>query len=233
MSIKCLTFDLDDTLWDCAPVLQHAEERFYIWLNKNQPHIAKKYTADMLIKHRMDYAADHPELHHDMTTLRKHWLLVLAHEFPQHPHDWIESAFNVIWIARNEVKPYIGVTDMLERLQQSFRIGAITNGNSDITLSGLGSYFDFSIHSEEAGVAKPHPYIFSLAIEKAQAQAHEIIHIGDDAIRDMVGAQQSGMKTVWVNFRNQKWLTNQPQPDVTIDSIKTMEQAILQLAHKQ
>ena len=32
MTIRCIAFDLDDTLWACKPVIEHAEQRFYAWL---------------------------------------------------------------------------------------------------------------------------------------------------------------------------------------------------------
>ncbi|MGC1952714.1 MAG: hypothetical protein WA970_09110, partial [Gammaproteobacteria bacterium] len=32
MTVKCITFDLDDTLWDCESVLMRAETVLYQWL---------------------------------------------------------------------------------------------------------------------------------------------------------------------------------------------------------
>ena len=40
MTIKCVTLDLDDTLWDCAPVIEAAEATFYEWLSENYPELS-------------------------------------------------------------------------------------------------------------------------------------------------------------------------------------------------
>lgn len=37
MSIKLITFDLDDTLWDTAPVIASAEVVLRDWLEANAP----------------------------------------------------------------------------------------------------------------------------------------------------------------------------------------------------
>ena len=41
MSIECITFDLDDTLWDVEPVILRAEELFYQWLSQHCPRITQ------------------------------------------------------------------------------------------------------------------------------------------------------------------------------------------------
>ena len=43
MSIQLITFDLDDTLWDTAPVILSAETVLRDWLEANAPRYAKFY----------------------------------------------------------------------------------------------------------------------------------------------------------------------------------------------
>ena len=50
--LRCITFDLDDTLWDCEPVILRAEQRFYDWVGENFPKIAERYHMNALVKHR-------------------------------------------------------------------------------------------------------------------------------------------------------------------------------------
>ena len=44
--VKCVTLDLDDTLWDCPPVIIAAEKAFYDWLGVRFPRIAEHYELD-------------------------------------------------------------------------------------------------------------------------------------------------------------------------------------------
>ena len=41
--IKCITFDLDDTLWKIEPVIIEAEINFNNWLKQNYPIIAENH----------------------------------------------------------------------------------------------------------------------------------------------------------------------------------------------
>ncbi|WP_315982217.1 hypothetical protein [Aliamphritea spongicola] len=37
--IKCITFDLDDTLWAVDPVITHANNTLYGWLDEHAPNL--------------------------------------------------------------------------------------------------------------------------------------------------------------------------------------------------
>ena len=81
MTIKCIAFDLDDTLWECHPVILNAEQKFYNWLKSYYPKITEKYSSQQLIQHRIAYMGAQQDNLHDLTTLRKGWMKNLASEF--------------------------------------------------------------------------------------------------------------------------------------------------------
>lgn len=228
-AIECITFDLDDTLWDCMPVILNAEKRFYYWLGHHYPEITQCYKPDAIIEHRMafirHYSEQHPELKHNLTHLRKQWMRELATPFNIND-DWIENGFNVFWLARNEVTLFSGVEQFLEQLKQRYTLGAITDGNADVTLCGLGDYFDFTIHAEEVGVSKPEPAIFEKAIQMADTDASQIIHIGDHPTRDILGALSMNMRTIWVNLKQQEWPHSNATPCATIETLDTLTHTI-------
>ena len=37
---RAITIDLDDTLWDCHPVIREAESKLWEWLGTNYPKIS-------------------------------------------------------------------------------------------------------------------------------------------------------------------------------------------------
>jgi len=59
---------------------------------------------------------------------------------------------------------------------------------------GLNKYLDFMVTSQEAGVEKPHPGIFQVALDKAGVAPAEAIHVGDQYRADVVGARAAGMR---------------------------------------
>ncbi len=100
MTIKCLTFDLDDTLWAIYPVIDRAEQKFLDWMKTELPRIAEAFTRQTLSSHRQAYFKRFPELHPDLTRLRKNWSKALMEEFD--PVSDVGGAancgFKTIWV---------------------------------------------------------------------------------------------------------------------------------------
>ena len=78
MPIRCITFDLDDTLWDCAPLIEGAERAFYAWLCERYPEIGEHFSMDELVRDRREFFYRLPHMLHDFTYLRKQWLTDLG-----------------------------------------------------------------------------------------------------------------------------------------------------------
>lgn len=226
-TIRCITFDLDDTLWECWPIIKRAEQALYEWLATHFPRITDNNDFDSLLQHRMQFVKNRPDSHHNLSQLRRDWLRDLAHQH-DYPVEACEEGYHIFWQARNNVVFLEGVLDTLERLSNDYSLGVITNGNADVNHIGVGHLFDFSIKSEDAGVAKPHPDIFHLAIQYAAVPASQILHVGDDPISDIKGAQSVGMKTLWANYAKKEW-EHEHQPDGTIHHQDDLEHTIRKL----
>ena len=204
MGLQCVTFDLDDTLWDCLPALRRAERDFYRHLCEHLPRIIEAHDEAALLAHRQAHYLRHPQRNHDLTYMRKHWLAEIAQDFG-YGEEVVEPAFRVFWEGRNAVKLYEHAEPCLRALKQRFTIGAITNGNADVHYIGIGQYFDFVTTPVEAGAAKPAPAIFERALATAGVEAACAAHVGDDPARDVLGAAAVGMRTVWVNPETRPW----------------------------
>lgn len=218
--IRSISFDLDDTLWPCAPVIERAERRFYGWLEQHYPEIPVRYDFDALIEHRVHHFGAHPHWHHDLTYLRKEWLKVLADE-AGYPYDLVDPAFEVFWMARNEVVFFEQSEDVLDRLTGLYRLGSMTNGNADVHHIGIGHYFDYVITSAEVGKPKPHRAMYQAAIDRSGVPAEQLLHVGDDPVRDIQGASALGIRTVWVNPDDSAW-PGGDEPDAMIRNISEL-----------
>ncbi len=217
MTIRLITFDLDDTLWECASVISAAEHVFYGWLRKNYPRVTDRLEPNALINHRRTFFKTRPELSHDVTSMRKHWLAKIAREF-DYPDDLVEPGFRVFWEHRNAVTLFDDASDLLPTLKQRYTVGAITNGNADVHYIGVGHLFDFVVSAAQAGAAKPSPVIFNRALEHAEITAAQAVHVGDDPVTDVRGANEAGMRTVWFNPERSSWPSG-PRPDAEIASL--------------
>ncbi|WGZ94304.1 MAG: HAD family hydrolase [Candidatus Thiothrix putei] len=227
MTIRCIAFDLDDTLWAVRPVIERAEHHFYTWLQQHYPTITEHHSPYELIKNRMNYMQQYPELHYNLTRLRKNWLATLAQEHG-YTDTLVESGFEVFWLARNEVTFFEGALEALESLSARFLLGVISNGNACVHRIGVGHLFQFTHSSAEAGVAKPHPAIFHQALEQVGISPQQAVYVGDDPVRDIQGAASAGLRTVWFNPEHQAWPGGQ-KPDATIYHLAQLEAVITTL----
>lgn len=66
---------------------------------------------------------------------------------------------------------------------------------------GLAQHIDELVVSEEAGVAKPDPAIFRIALDRVGAGPEEAVMIGDSWAADVAGALAAGIVPVWFNPR--------------------------------
>lgn len=208
MTIKLLTFDLDDTLWPTMPTIQRMEESLYQWFSQHHPEISQQYSLTELRNKRMALAKKHQHIAHNLSALRKKSFRELSRELgynPEQEQQFINDAFELYTRERNKVSLYDDVLPTLETLKSKYRLGAVTNGNADIYRIGLGHLFDFSWSAADAGQQKPHPMVFTSLLKREQLSPDEIIHIGDDPVTDIIGAQQSRIRAIWLNRSHAPW----------------------------
>jgi len=202
--IKALTFDLDDTLWEVWPVVEHAEQLLYEWLAGYYPRIATRFTSLELRELCDEIAADQPTIAHDRTRLRKEALQLAARRAGYSEFD-VEAAFAVFFAARNAVELFAEVRPTLKRLARRYTLASLSNGNADLRLIGLDDVFAFSLNAIDVGAAKPEALMFEEACRQLQVLPEQVVHIGDDPIHDVQGGLEAGFRTVWVNRNGRDW----------------------------
>jgi putative hydrolase of the HAD superfamily len=94
----------------------------------------------------------------------------------------------------------------------------VSNGNAHVGRVGLGQFFVGAVSASEYGVAKPDPRIFHAAASQAGVASVDVLHVGDDAALDVLGALGAGMQTVWVNRAQHVW-SHAEQPHHTVENL--------------
>ena len=232
MTIRLLTFDLDDTLWEFAPVLVRAEAITYAWLQQFAPAVAERFSIDDLRAMRLQIARDEPALAHRVTELRLRGLrraMQLAGIIDHTVEALVEQAFATFLHARHDIELFDDAERVLLELKNNYLLGAITNGNIEIARLGLDRYFNFAINAEQLARAKPHPEPFLQALAAVDCAPHECIHIGDDAENDVRGAQRLGIHTIWINRAGPEWCEG-PPPSAQIRQLAELPAAVRRIA---
>lgn len=225
-----LSFDLDDTLWPVGPVIAAAEQDLWKWLRERHPQTVRGHSLESLQAMRALTAERHPEHGHDLTFLRHRALKDLfeaaaAVKSPagaQSPKDvelLADEALEVFFAARNRVEFYADVRPSLQRLHARHRLFALSNGNADLQRCGIAHWFSGHVTARSAGAAKPDARIFARLLAEAGVEAHQVLHIGDDPVTDVVGAMRAGMQAVWLNRDARAWPQNLPPPPRTITTL--------------
>ena len=119
------------------------------------------------------------------------------------------------------------------------RIGMISNTGMTpgttfrtyLANTGMLGYFDTLTFSDEVKMAKPAKEIFLLTLRAMNASPAQTVHIGDSVRNDVVGAKQSGIRTVWITGFSEREDPSDPatEPDVTIHSLAEVVPAIRRL----
>jgi len=200
--IKLITFDLDNTLWDVNPVIRRADNILKQWMSETQPEVLDHYNTKTFALVKKKVSQEQPDSLHLPTPFRKH---LLCHCYSQIGLDGIrleqqvEDAFKVFHTARNEIEFYPGTIPLLRKLNEDFDLIALSNGNADLQMAGLGDYFRGHFSADSTGKPKPDPTMFLAALDHAGVAPKETIHIGDHQKEDVDAAQKLGFRTIWFN----------------------------------
>jgi 2-haloalkanoic acid dehalogenase type II len=228
VTIRVITFDLDNTLWDVEPALLRAEEAQRNWLLEHRPGSMEAVGHEALWELKKRLWAAHPELAHNVSALRQLLLreLQLAAGYSDsEARDGAEAAFAIFLAERQRVELYEDALEVLAQLAGDYRLGALTNGNADVYKTDAGDYFDFAFLAEEIGASKPAPDMFRAALAHAGARPAEVLHVGDNPDHDVRGALAVGMRTAWINASDEKW-DGEGRPDVTLRHVRELPAAL-------
>jgi putative hydrolase of the HAD superfamily len=76
---------------------------------------------------------------------------------------------------------------------------------------GIEQYFDFQIYSDEVNLSKPNIKLYDLLINEihtlrntSEIALNEVLHIGDNPIADIKGAESKGLKAFQINTNQNK-----------------------------
>ena len=120
---------------------------------------------------------------------------------------------------------------MLLRLKKKYKLGIISNfyGNLPVICreAGYHKIFDVIIDSGRAGVTKPDPGIFRLALKKLGLSPQEAAMVGDSLKRDMMGAKGLGMRHIRVLHNDAENRRTCCRGDRTIHSVRDLKGILL------
>lgn len=220
--IRAICLDLDDTLWPVWPVIARAEQSLLEWLQAHAPATAQALgNAAAVRAWRQQINQLRPDLHHDLSALRRESIR-LALQSSGDDAQLAEPAFEVFFAARQRVDLYPDALPALQFFAQRWPVVALSNGNADVHVVGIGQYFQAALSATRSGMAKPDVRFFHAAAQALDVAPEHVLHIGDDAALDAVGAMEAGMQAVWLNREALDWPHSGPKPPFTVSSLSQL-----------
>ncbi|MCY3693023.1 MAG: HAD family hydrolase [Chloroflexota bacterium] len=200
-NITTITFDMDDTLWDFQAAMGRALELTLERLRVMAPgDAARKLTVRRMMEIRDEVASELGEGATTQEEIRYTAMVRTVEHVGFRARGAAEELYRLYWEARVAgARPYDDVAGVLEALQGRFRLGIISNGNNTPQMVGLDDVFDFTVFAHECGFPKPDPRIFEFALAGFGDKPDSVAHVGDSLQSDVLGANNYGMLSVWLN----------------------------------
>jgi putative hydrolase of the HAD superfamily len=134
-------------------------------------------------------------------------------------------------VAYNEARkkylaPWPGAIALLATLRaKGMKLGMITNGFAEthrekIELLQVGPAFDEIFIADEVGMLKPDPRLFEHACRALEVRPEAAAMVGDRYYRDVTGARDAGLFTVYLQIRDERLPPDAPPADATVARIE-------------
>ena len=111
---------------------------------------------------------------------------------------------------------------MIRRLREVHGVKAILSSNNlpneprraHLDAAGLAGYFDAVLLSNDMSCGKPNPVFYDKVLNAAWqvtggCEPPDVVHVGDNAMTDVAGPIQHGMRAVWVTRNVNAAIDNQ------------------------
>ncbi len=194
---KAVIFDFDDTLQDRVTafltVARRLMERHMTAVSEEE---REEYAYQMFAENCGGYV-DYNVFFHSFV---ERW-----------PFDEGVTGDQLLWEYRRLFplcsKLFPETVEVLKTLRQrGYRIGIITNGsalmqNRKLDVTGLRPYLDLALVSEDEGIHKPNPALFTRLAERLCVAPENCVFVGDHPQNDVRGARDAGMQAVYLNSR--------------------------------
>jgi HAD superfamily hydrolase (TIGR01509 family) len=244
MKYKAIFFDLGDTLMyfdgDWPEVFLQARIELLCSLQEAGINLGSKFVEDFYQSMTEYYRAR--EIDYVETTVKEILRIVLEEYGLRTISDEILTSSladmhlvtQAHWIPEPEALP------VLTQLKgEGYRMALISNGaddaNTQVLVDKLGArdLFEIVISSAAIGIRKPNPRIFIEVLRQMKLNSKEVVMVGDTLSADVLGAQKSGIFSIWIKKRGDTHRNRIDSkiifPDRQIDNLSELPDLLMNL----
>ena len=216
MRYERILMDLDDTVFDFQAGNRRAVAALMAELGLSSPTVFDEYQA---INHACWEALERGEMTQEVLHIERFRRFLQAKGRSDNPES---VAIRFAQLLGQQAIPIPGAFESMEQIARKLPIVLLTNGitviqQARMEISGIRRLVHSAVISQQAGVAKPDPAIFALALEGVDPR--RALMIGDGITSDVLGANRAGIDICWYN-PHQKELPEGLHAEYTISDIR-------------
>lgn len=242
--IKLVGFDLDDCLFDSTGLSNRARLKGIDAMIELGLKIDRQ-KAIILIQEIVEEYGSNSSMHYDYFIRRLNEVEKLSISSNEQ-YKYIAAAVMAYHAEKiNYIKLYNDVPNTLKRLRDmSIKTAIITDGipikqYEKILRLDIDDLIDLVVITDEIGIRKPNPQLFSYFLQKFKVKGYETIYVGDNVIKDIIPAKQNNIQSVYIHrggkYDTQKVGTKIPEdfkPDYEITNLEEIFKIIEELNKK-
>jgi putative hydrolase of the HAD superfamily len=140
-------------------------------------------------------------------------------------------------ISRKRLSLYPGVKEVLDLLHASYPLALVSDAqpcyvHPEIRAVGLEGYFGAVVISADYGFRKPDRRLFQAALDHLALRPDEAVFVGNDMYRDIYGACQAGMKTVFFSSNQGAQSHQDANPTCVITRFEQVPEVVAELSRE-
>ncbi|MBI9046347.1 MAG: HAD family hydrolase [Anaerolineaceae bacterium] len=236
-TIKSIIFDLGNTLLyfdgEVPTIYKKAIQALAQYLiNQGYPINSERFSQKLIDAIQSYYNKREIDLIESTTftvleeVVREYGIDQISREHLRHALDEMYTVTEEKWLLEHDS------IEVIEKLKkQGYQIGLISNaGDSNdvqrlIDKTQLRKYFDLILISADFGLRKPHKDIFNHALNHWSINPEQAVMVGDKLQADIIGANNVGIRSVWIIRRALSEGNYDPDDKIHPDAIiKSLEE---------
>ncbi len=210
--IKLVGFDLDDCLFDSTGLSQRARIKGIDAMLSLGLKIERQKALILIQEIVVEYGSNSSK-HYDYFIRRLNLYENYAISFNEQVRYITAAVMAYHGQKIKHIQLYDDVLKSLEKLKKSsIKTAIITDGipikqYEKILRLGIDDLIDLVVISDEIGIRKPNPELFSYCLKKFKVKGHETIYVGDNIYKDIIPANFNKIHSVYIH-RGGKYDTN-------------------------
>ena len=132
---------------------------------------------------------------------------------------------------RRRLRPFPDALPLLEALRGRHAVAIVTNGagpqqREKLERSGLALHLPVVVTSEDAGIKKPDPRPFEIALERLGVGPDEAVMVGNSLGTDVLGARNAGVRAIWLDRSGRGVPSDREPPEEVIRSLAELPERL-------